>query len=260
MKLKANGLALFGLCAALLLAGCDRTAKVAQEHRKKGNELYKAEKWQEAAAEFDLSLQADPKQEKLLMKKAVAHAKAKQMDLATETMLKTLEFKGDDKAKGEVYRNIGNMYLQSGPVDKAETYFLEALKVDPKDEAALSWLGEMFSQLGGARAQAAKAVPEHLEKAISYYDQAIAVNPASPNAYLNKRIALTKYLEFLRLEKEVADKEAEEFKKDKEKAAAAQARSQELATRYETLKVTFDENTVKLGEVNLAAKAKAAGK
>jgi len=255
MNVKANALAIFGLCAALGLAGCDQSAKQAQEHRKKGNELYKQEQWQAAAAEFDLSLQADPKQEKLWMKKAVAHAKARQMDLATDSMLKTLEFKTEPAQKGEVYRNIGNMFLQQGPAENAEKYFLEALKIDPKDEAALSWLGEMFSQLGGARAMAAPAVPAHLDKAVSYYDQAIAVNPSSPNAYLNKRIALTKYLEHLRLEKEAADQEALESKDDKEKAAAAQARSQELATQYEQLKVKFDENNTKLGEVSKAARA-----
>lgn len=252
MKKSIRAVALGTALALAGLTGCDQTAKVAEEHRRKGNELYKKEQWQAATAEFQLSLNADPKQEKLWQKKAMAHAKAKEMDAAVESLKKTLEFKTEPAEKSEVYRNIGNMFLQMGPIDRAEGYFLEALKVHPKDEAALSWLAEMFSQLGGARAQAAPPVPEHLEKAIAYYDQWIGMNPVATTAYLNKRIALIKYSDYWKAQKDRADADAIINKKDKVKVAEAQARAADAQAKFDDLKVKFEENNK-----GLAAAAKA---
>lgn len=242
MKTQIRSALLIGLAALVGLAGCDQTAKQAEEARKKGNVAYKKEAWAEAAAAYDESLKLDPKQEKLWQKKAFAHAKAKQMDEAVASLEKTLEFKTEPAEKAEVYRNIGNMFVQMGPVERAEPYFLKALEIDPKDESAISWLAEMFSQLGGARAQAAPAEPAHLDKAIAYYDQWIKMNPVATTAFLNKRIALIKYTDYLKAQKDKAEADAITNKADPAAVAEAKARAEAAQAKFDELKAVFEEN------------------
>jgi tetratricopeptide (TPR) repeat protein len=243
--------------AAFGTVGCDQSAKIAKEHRIKANKAFKAQNWSEATKEFEESLKADPNQETLWQKKAQAHMKLSQTDQAVAAMKKTLEFASDTPAKVTVYRNIASLFLENGPIEQAEQYYLEALKLDPKDEASVGWLGQMFSQLGGAQSTDAKANPEYLTKALSYYDQAIALNPSNRNAYLNKRIAMTKWAVHEQQEKDAADKEASALPKktpeDKAKIAEVQAKAAQHQAKADELRAMIEENTKKLSEMQKQA-------
>jgi tetratricopeptide (TPR) repeat protein len=200
-------------------------------------------------------LEANPHQkkaDKLLEKEAYAYMKSGDTDQAAAVLLKTMESKTDPKERVELLHTIANIYVEKGPPEKVEQYYLEALKVDPKDLDALAWLGEVASQQGGARSAKAGAVPKYLEKAIGYYDQAIALNPSALLPYVNKRIALLKYVEYERLEKEAAERDAQSAKKRsptlaeaKERAAKAQVKMDELRAQIEPISAKISEMTKK---------------
>lgn len=228
-------------------------------HKQKGDELYKQKNYGEAADEYSQALAAKPDNFKLWEKTAFAYMNAKQMDKAEAALLKLLEPAKEPSEKSEVYKKLANMYMQTGPITKVEQYFLEAYKINPKDESALSWLGEVYSQLGGARDGKATAVPAHLEKAMEYYDQAIAVNPSAPFSYVNKRIALLKLQGFHKQEMDSAQATMDALAKDKKHKDPA--KQKELAedvaghqAQIDAIQVRIDELSAKLKEVNAATK------
>lgn len=236
------------LVVAALSTSCKKEPDTAAIHRNKGYALANEEKWPEALAEYELSLAADPKQEKLWEQKAFALLKTGKKDEAAQALLKTLEFKQEPKDKIAVYRNVAGMYLQAHAPVKAEQYFQEALKLDPNDVESMVWLGEISSQLGGARAMEAPAIPEHLDKALSYYAKATELNADNPTPLLNSRIALIKYIDYHRKQKEAADAEAAANAKDKVKLADAQARSADAQAKIDALKQRVELITPKLTE------------
>jgi tetratricopeptide (TPR) repeat protein len=240
---------------ALALAGttaCKSEPDPATVHSQAGDEHFRNAAWKQAAEEYGLSVQANPKQEKVWEKKAVAHQNDGNLDEAAAAMLKTVDFKPDAAQKAEVCRGLANAYLQKGDADKAEKYFNEALKYDPKDDAALSWLGEIAASRGGARDMKAEAVPAQLDKAMEYYDKVIALKPELPTPYLNKRIVVAKYMEKERKAKEAAEQEAK-TNKDKDKVEAAKKEAEAHQTRIDELKKQFDEFTKQFSEAQKKA-------
>ncbi len=241
----------------LALLACDKP-DLAEVHQNKGDELFVKNQFKAAAEEYRLSLEANPRQkkaDKLLEKEAYAYMKAGDTDQAAAILLKTMESKTDPKERVELLHTIANIYVEKGPPEKVEQYYLEALKIDPRDLDALAWLGEVASQQGGARSAKAGAVPKYLEKAIGYYDQAIALNPKALLPYVNKRIALLKYVEYERLEKEAAERDAQYAKKRspavaeaKERAAKAQVKMDELRAQIEPISAKISEMTKKPGK------------
>lgn len=240
---------------ALALAGttaCNKEPDAATVHRQAGDEHFRKAEWKQAAEEYGLSVQANPKQEKVWEKKAVSHQNDGNLDEAAAAILKTIDFKPDATQKAELCRGLANAYLQKGDADKSEKYFNEALKYDPKDDAALSWLGEIAASRGGARDMKAEAVPAQLDKAMEYYDKVIAIKPALPTPYLNKRIVVAKYMEQARKLKDAAEQEAK-TNKDKDKAEAAKKEAEKQQARIDELKIKFDEFTKQFSDAQKAA-------
>src|SRR5258708_20227617 len=108
------------------------------------------------------------KADKLLEKEAYAYMKAGDTDKAAAVLLKTMESKTDPKERVELLHTIANIYVEKGPPEKVEQYYLEPLKIDPRDLDALAWLGEVPSQQGAARTAKAGAVPKYLDPPIAY--------------------------------------------------------------------------------------------
>jgi tetratricopeptide (TPR) repeat protein len=239
---------LVALGALALAPACEKKPDEAEVHRELGREHLDKKEWAQAVAEYELSLKADPKQEKVWEQKAFAHMQAGEKDQMAAALSKTVEFKPDPAKKAEVYRNLASMFMQDNDAAKAENYFNEAVKVDPKDEASYGWLGELYSQRGGARANEAPAVPEQLEKALQYYDKAIGANPNSPNHYLNKRIALAKLAQYEQGQKDAAEAKGRLASKDAAKAAEAKAEADKHAARLEEYKKAMDEAGKKFAE------------
>ncbi len=241
----------------LSLTACEDPPDPAKIHRVKASEHMVKKDFKQAVAEYELSLAADPKQEKVWEKKAFAHMQVGETDKALESLQKLLEFRTDPAAKAEVYSSMANLYMTSGRAEQAEQQFNEVLKINPKDESALGWLAEIYAQRGGARSAAAPLVDEHLQKALGYYDQVIAANPNSPNTYINKRVVMIKYMEHERVQQQVAQLEMVENAKKPAKLAEAKAKAETSAARMEEFKVKVAELNQKFAEAQKAAKAAA---
>ena len=229
-------LAFASLCA---VSACKKELTQAELHFAKGSDLFRIQDYAGCAAELTQSLDLDPKQAQATWDKcAFCFMKAGKLDKAGDVLLKIAQLSAKPEDKLANYRNAAGMYLQGQFGDKAEPAFLEAMKLDPKDEASLAWLAEISAQRGGARKMEAPAKVEDLEIALGRYDQLIAINPASAGHYVNKRIALAKLIGGL----------------DKQRATADAATKANLSARIDELKTKLEETNKKLSEAMKAAK------
>ncbi|MFT3711361.1 MAG: tetratricopeptide repeat protein [Archangium sp.] len=245
------------LIAALTLSFVACKDEPFDTERIKGSELLKKDDFVGAATAYEKSLELKPDQDvKVWDRAAFANMKAGNYDKAAEVLEKSLARRPEQSAKLDTLRNVAGMYFQQADdKDKAEKYFQKVLEIDPKDEQALSWLAEISSVRGGARAQSAPADGTHLQEALKRYDAVIAVNPNKPDAYINKRIVYVKYIDMLNKQKLSILADAEAQKKDKEAYDSMLEQAKDTEDRIAELKGQLDETTKKLGEVNKAAKA-----
>jgi tetratricopeptide (TPR) repeat protein len=220
-------------------------------HRDKGYEYADKGDWTNAASEYGQSLALDPNQETIWEQKAYAHMQLKQYDQVEAAMFKFADFKKDPAKKAEVLRNVGGMYVQAGDSDKAERVFLRTLDVYPTDDQSLTWLGEIYSQRGGARSSAPPD-PAALQKAVQYYDRVIALKPDLPATYINERIAFTKLIEYEQKQKDAALKDVA-GNKDRAKVQELQAAAADHQARIEQLKKQVDDVTRKFADAQKVA-------
>lgn len=249
MKISAKVIWFLGALALAGAPSCEKKPTPAEVAKEAGDEFLRNNEFAKAAEEYGKAIELDPKQEKLYENKAFCHMNAGDMDAAETTILKTLDFKTNDAEKAAVYANLAGIYMGKQAVDKAEKNFQKAVELNPKDDASLAWLGEIWSQRGGARDMKAAPKPEELEKAIAWYDKAIAARPEVPASYVNKRIAMGKLMEYERLQKEAAEKEAQDAGKDKEKADKATAEAEKHKAKMDDWKNKLEELGKKIGEV-----------
>jgi tetratricopeptide (TPR) repeat protein len=241
---------------SILLTGCSKPEDPAAVHRALGNEYARKADWTAAATEYGLSVQANPHDRKVWELKANAHLRLGQLREAAESLAKPAEYTSDPTAKAECYRLVAGMYVEQKEFIEAEKAFSEALKFDPRDENSLSWLGEFASIRGGARSMTEPPDPVWLTKAIAYYDKVIAVNPENLFAYVNKRIALNKYIVLEEQESALANRLIYLERKDASKVAAAQTRLTESTARIEDFKKEIEQLSTKIKEIQAAQKAK----
>src|SRR4051812_40081679 len=104
---------------ALTTAGCVKKAREAKEHRALATKAMKDKRFADAAQEYGLSLAADPNQEPLYMKKAMAETQAGQYDNAAESLKATLKFKTDPAQQADVWKKVGQIYMKSPAIAKA---------------------------------------------------------------------------------------------------------------------------------------------
>ncbi len=208
------------LAALAVLAACKRDPAIV--HREAGDDLMSRSDFAGAAAEYAQSVATTPAQPQVWEKLAFAKLKAGDADGAAEALAKKAEAETDPARKAESYRNAAGIYLQGVHAEKAEPYLLEAVRVDPKDETSLGWLGELASQRGGARVQTGPVVPAELDAAIGWYGRVIALRPDSRAAHGNRRIAVVKYL--AALDDERAAQTARLKRAGKDPAAAEDAK------------------------------------
>jgi tetratricopeptide (TPR) repeat protein len=175
---------------------------------------------------------------------------------AAKSLTRAAEYVSAPAAKAECYRLVAAMYVDQKEFEQAETAFAEALKFDPNDENSLSWLGEIASARGGARSMSDPPDPVWLMKAVAYYEKVIALNPENLFAYVNKRIALTKYLVNEEHERALAEKLIQLERKDASRVAAAQTRLTESAARIDGVNKEIAALSKKIKELLAAQKAK----
>jgi tetratricopeptide (TPR) repeat protein len=212
--------------------------------------------------------QATAREIELLTEKTEIYVQMVEPEKAIEMFNKRLELVDKQTPPNEAERlaerkaflgSMANLSMQNAKIDLAEQLFNDVLKLDPKDESALGWLAEMYATRGGARSAAAPLVDEHLQKAMAYYDQVLAINPNSAFTYINKRVVLTKYLADVQQQFKVAELEMQENVKKKAKYAEAKAKAEAANTRLIELSNQIQELTAKFTEAQKAKAAAAAG-
>jgi tetratricopeptide (TPR) repeat protein len=236
---------LLGVAALALATGCKPDP--ATEHREKAINFSNQSQWKEAIDEYALSLQADPKQEKLWEEKAYAHMQLQENEPFEQAMVKLAELKPDNLKKAEIYRNIGGVFVQKGLGDQAEKNFMKAVELNPKDDQSLGWIAEIWAQRGGARSMGVPAKPEALDKALEFTDKVIALKPNETAGYINKRIALMKYVDYWQQQKAAADKDAV-VEKDKEKRKEHLTRGDQALAQIDKYKKLLEDTNKGLAE------------
>lgn len=243
------------LIPAALWLGCPEPDPT-EAPRLAGNALFKKGEFEKAGQEYEKAIAVDKKPEaKAYETAAFAYMKAGNPGKASELLLKTLDFKTDTAGKLEVYRNITGMYLSASRGAEAEKYFYEILKLEPKDAAAMGWLGELSSERGGARSNTKPPVPAELDKALEWYAKVLEVKPDDVGTWVNRRIIYTKYSDYYAGQKSQAEADAETNKKDKETAEDFKKQAAEAQAKLDEVQKLLTEANAKLGELN---KAKAA--
>lgn len=227
-----------------VLAACK--ANPAVVHRDKGDDLFRQSDFRGAAAEYEQALALDPRQQKVLEKLAYCRVKTGEKDLAAATLVKAADLEADAARKAEAYRNAAGVFLQGPDQAKAEPYLVEAVRLDPSDEASLTWLGELASLKGGARFEGQPAVPEELDKAIRYYDRLIELRPNGKAAYANRRIVLVKYLGYLVDERRREEARLSRSRRDASASAEARAHLARIDAKSTELQRLLDESNAKL--------------
>lgn len=243
------------LIPVLVLAACTEPDP-AEAPRQAGNVLFKKGEFEKAGAEYEKAIALDKKPEaKAYETAAFAYMKAGNLSKASELLLKTLDLKTDNAGKLEVYRNVTGMYLQAQRGAEAEKYFLEILKLEPKDPSAMGWLAEIASDRGGARNNLKPAVPAELDKALEWYAKVLEVTPDEVGPWVNRRIIYMKYSDYYAGLKAQAEADVEANKADKDAVADFKQQAADAQAKMDEMQKLLAEANAKIGEIN---KAKAA--
>ncbi len=157
--------------AALLIApiaGCSKPN--ADEHFKKGNEAAEQSRLSEAAVEYRLAIQADPKRGDVRLKYADLLMRNRDFGTALREYVYAADLLPND-ATAQV--KAGSLLLMARQFEDAKTRATKALEIDPKNAEAQIVLGNALAGL------------KDLDAAISEYQQALALDPSQDAAYAN---------------------------------------------------------------------------
>jgi tetratricopeptide (TPR) repeat protein len=243
------------LVLALSLTACPEPDP-AEAPRQAGNVLFKKGEFEKAGQEYEKALALDKKPEvKGYETAAFAYMKAGNLGKASELLMKTLPFKQDTAGKLEVYRNITGMYLSAHRGMEVEQVFLEILKLEPKDPAAMGWLADFACERGGARSNTKAPVPAELDKALEWYAKLLEVAPDDIGVWVNRRIIYNRYSDYWSGQKSAAEADAETNKKDKDVAADFKKQAADAQLKIDEFQAKLAEANAKITELS---KAKAA--
>lgn len=165
----------------------------------KGNTFAGEKKYQEALAEYERALDAEPKNVEALLLTGLAHANLSQFDKAISQTQKAAEL---DPSYSSFY-HLGMIYAIAGDSTKSLEAFDRALAVNPDSFMAEYQRGLVYANR------------EEHEQAIESYTKVLKLNPRFENA----RIALAgSYLK--QGDKESALNQVEELRKMKQETIA----------------------------------------
>uniref|UniRef100_A0A8C9GEY1 Stress-induced-phosphoprotein 1 n=1 Tax=Piliocolobus tephrosceles TaxID=591936 RepID=A0A8C9GEY1_9PRIM len=185
-----------------------------EEHKLKGNELYKQKKFEEALKEYDEAIKVNPNDMTYYYNKAAVYIEMKLYDKAIETCLYVIEnrynFKAEFTQVAKLYNRLAMCYTNIKDYNKAIEAYQKSL-VEDNTRATRNALKELERQKEKEEREAyidpVKA-EEHKNKGNEYfknndfpnakkeYDEAIKRNPNDAKLYSNRAAALTKLIEY----------------------------------------------------------------
>jgi protein O-mannosyl-transferase len=140
-----------------------------------GNALQQQGRFDEALAQFQEVLRANPNNVEARLNVGTGLSKKGRMDEAIAQFQKALEIRPNF---AEAHYSIGTVLFQIGRVDEAIVSFQKALEISPDYPDALCNLGAAFLQKG------------RLDDAVELYQKAVALQPDSAEAHNNLGYAL----------------------------------------------------------------------
>lgn len=148
-------------------------------HRDRGDSYRGANRWPEAAAEYETALRLEPGDLDTRTLYAEALARAGRMDEGEAQFVKAGEIAPGD---ARVPYRKGNMLRETGRADQAVGAFLEAIELDPNNKFAHNNLGVVYMQKG------------QYAKAAEYFERVLAMDPSYDKAMLNLGIIYDDHL------------------------------------------------------------------
>ncbi|KEG03007.1 Hsp70/Hsp90 organizing protein, putative [Plasmodium vinckei vinckei] len=184
------------------------------EHKLKGNELYKQKKFEEALKEYDEAIKVNPNDIMYYYNKAAVYLEMKSYEKSIETCIYAIEnrynFKAEFSQVAKVYNRLAIGYINIKDYDKALEAYRKSL-VEDNNRATRNALKELERKKEKEEREAyidpVKA-EEHKNKGNEYfknndfpnakkeYDEAIRRNPNDAKLYSNRAAALTKLIEY----------------------------------------------------------------
>jgi len=153
----------------LSAAFCNGYAQTAEEETlKKGVDLIRHDKFDEAIAEFDKVIAANPKSASGYYNLGFAYDKKGDLEKAISNFSKAIEI---DLALTDAYYNRGFAYYKKGAFDSAIADYNKVIEISPGSADAYYGLGLVYSKKGDS------------EKAISEYTKAIKARTNFALAY-----------------------------------------------------------------------------
>ena len=179
--------------------------KVSGEQIKKGNALYKEEKYAEALPYFQGFLENNPKQFQSGINLGNCYMQLKQYEAAINAFKKVIggfknenpNLKGNEKA-ATIYASIGEAYSALNNLEEAAKFYKESMALYPPKDAAVAYNVAEILFVGGMT-----------DEAIEYYSLAASLKPEMAvyysklgYAYLNKgdfKPAIENFEKFIKL-------------------------------------------------------------
>ena len=179
----------------------------AEEHFTRGQDLAKAENYDEAISELQVSLQQEPDNADALAILGGIYVNLEQLDEAVTALNQALAIEADhplalsnlcsalalqgtanalatceqaaakDPENADVYNGLGIIYGQQGQFDEAVTAFLQAIQFEPNHEWAHNNLGRTYVNMG------------QFEEGIVELNKAAQITPDNAKTYYNLGLA-----------------------------------------------------------------------
>lgn len=141
---KAISLFLVSLTIVLCLAMCGQEESD-PEHLKRGNELSRAGKFEEAVVEYEQALEIEPENVDLLSNLGVAYYNLGQLDKAIDHYSRAIEIAPND---ADIRSNLAAAYVQLDQLDNALEEYKKAVELNPSLAQAFFGLGVVYALKG----------------------------------------------------------------------------------------------------------------
>ncbi|KAF7457897.1 tetratricopeptide repeat domain containing protein [Cryptosporidium felis] len=186
----------------------------AEQHKNKGNELYKQKRFEEALAEYDLAIEKDPDEITYLTNKGAVYLEMGKYELCLEVCQKALdkrfEVKADYVKVAKTYNRMASCYIKMNEFLKAKEMYEKSLLEDNnrhtrtslKDLERLIEKSEREAYINPELAEKHRVVGNDYFKQKDYpaakkeYDEAIRRDPGDPRLYSNRAACYMQLLEY----------------------------------------------------------------
>ena len=161
----------------LIAAGATRNVGDPNDHYSKGEEYYKAGKYDAAVAELREALKASPNRDDAHYLLGLALTELGQLKEATDEFMQVIKLAIDDDAKLLAAYNMGNAFADLGDYEDAIESYQYAIKLD-------ATMSKPHNNLGLAYAAQGK-----LNEAAAEFAEAVRLKPSYAEAHFNLGVA-----------------------------------------------------------------------